>query len=41
MINLHKYKYNVFSQNGEDGVIEKILEISFKGKKKIIGICLG
>ena len=35
MINLHKYKYNVFSQNGEDGVIEKILEISFKGKKKI------
>ena len=38
MINLHKYKYNVFSQNGEDGVIEKILEISFKGKKKI-NIC--
>ena len=35
MINLHKSRYNVFSQNGEDGVIEKILEISFKDKKKI------
>jgi len=33
MINLHLYKYNNFSQNGEDGIIEKILEISFKNKK--------
>lgn len=33
MINLHKYRYNNHSQLGEDGVIEKILEISFQGKK--------
>ena len=33
MINLHKYRYNNHSLSGEDGVIEKILEISFQGKK--------
>lgn len=33
MINLHKYKYNTYSQNGEDGVIEKILKISFHKEK--------
>jgi hypothetical protein len=33
MINLHKYRYNKHSQFGEDGVIEKILEISFHNKK--------
>lgn len=35
MINLHKHKYDIFSENGEDGIIEKILEISFKNKEKI------
>lgn len=33
MINLHKYRYNNHSLSGEDGVIEKILEISFQEKK--------
>tara|TARA_B100000963_G_scaffold87114_1_gene74716 strand:+ start:527 stop:1270 length:744 start_codon:yes stop_codon:yes gene_type:complete len=33
MINLHKYRYNKHSLSGEDGVIEKILEISFENKK--------
>ena len=33
MINLHKYRYNNHSLGGEDGVIEKILEISFHNKK--------
>lgn len=33
MINLHKYRFNTYSQNGEDGVIEKILKISFHKEK--------
>ena len=33
MINLHKYRYNNHSLFGEDGVIEKILEISFNKHK--------
>jgi len=33
VINLHKYRYNNHSLFGEDGVIEKILEISFNKHK--------
>ena len=31
--NLHKFKFDLHSQNGEDGVIEEILKRSFKNKK--------
>ena len=31
--NLHKFKFDIHSQNGEDGVIEEILKRSFKNKK--------
>ena len=33
MKNLHKFKFDVCSQNGEDGVINEILKRSFKNKK--------
>jgi len=31
--NLHKFKYNVHSQNGEDGIIKEVLKRSFKNEK--------
>ena len=33
MKNLHLYKFDNFSQNGEDGIIEEILIRSFSEKK--------
>ena len=33
MKNLHKFKFDVYSQNGEDGVINEILKRSFGNKK--------
>lgn len=33
MKNLHKFKFDEYSQNGEDGVINEILKRSFENKK--------
>ena len=33
MKNLHKYKYDIHSQQGEDGIINEILKRSFKKEK--------
>ena len=33
MKNLHKFKFDVYSQNGEDGIINEILKRSFENRK--------
>ena len=33
MRNLHKFRFDVYSQNGEDGIINEILKRSFENRK--------